>query len=79
MRATHKTFRQKVQNTQVYQSLNKVQKDMISTTQNLTAIGKSLVVVEQNGIKHWEEVSQNSRNNAEIIRELYSKSLIVKI
>lgn len=79
MRATHKTFRHKVQNTQVFQSLNKVQKDMVSTTQNLTAIGKSLTVVEQKGIKHWQEVSQNSPNNAEIIRELYSKSLTVII
>lgn len=77
MRATHKTFRHKVQNTKVYQSLNKVQKDMISTTQNLTAIGKSLAVVEQKGIKHWEQHSQNNLNNAEIIRELYVKNLTV--
>jgi len=79
MRSTHKTFRKKVQNTQVYQSLGKVQKEIVSTRQNLDAIGKSLEVVEKNGIKHWEQVSQNSPNNAEIIRELYSKNLTVQI
>jgi hypothetical protein len=52
---------------------------MISTTQNLTAIGKSLAVVEKNGVKHWEQHSQNNQNNAEIIRELYMNQLEVKL
>ena len=74
-----KNFRQKVQSTQVFQSLGSMQKQIVSTRQNIDAISKSLTVVEEKGIKHWEQHSQNSLNNAEIIRELYAKSLNVII
>lgn len=77
MTTTIKIFRQKVQSTQVYQALGTVQKQIISTRQNIDAIGKSLMIIEKEGVKRWEEVSQNSRNNAEIIRELYAKNLTV--
>jgi hypothetical protein len=77
MTTTIKIFRQKVQSTQVYQALGTVQKQIISTRQNIDAIGKSLMLIEKEGVKRWEETSQNSRNNAEIIRELYAKSLTI--
>jgi hypothetical protein len=35
------------------------------------------MLIEKEGVKRWEETSQNSRNNAEIIRELYAKSLTI--
>lgn len=72
------TIRRRVRATQVFQNLGKVQQEIVSTGQNIKAIHSSLFVVKQNGIKHWESVSQNSRNNAEIIRELYVKQLEVK-
>ncbi|MEO8532830.1 MAG: hypothetical protein ABI441_03735 [Flavobacterium sp.] len=78
MKSKHTSFRRKVQNTQVYLSLGKIQKEIISTQQNLSAIGKSLAFVEKNGIKIWEKVSGNSINNAEIIREIHAKNLEVK-
>jgi len=76
---THTIFRQNVKNTEVYQSLDSVQKGIISTRQNLDAIGKSLEFVQENGIKIWEDITQNSLNNAEIIRELHIKNLEVKL
>lgn len=78
MKSKHKSFRRKVQNTQAYKSLGKIQKEIISTQQNLNAIGKSLDFVEKNGVKVWETVSGNSLNNAEIIREIHAKNLEVK-
>ena len=47
-------FREKVKDTQVYQSLRPVQKGIVRTRQNLDAIGKSLEFVQKNGIKVWE-------------------------
>ena len=70
--------RKKVIATQVFQNLGKVQQEIASTGQNIKAIHSSFLVVKQQGIKHWEFVSQNSRNNAEIIRELYVNQLEVK-
>lgn len=72
------TFRSKVVATQVYQNLGKIQQQIVSAGQNVKAIRSSFLVVKQNGIKYWESVSQNSRNNAEIIRELYANQLEVK-
>lgn len=72
------TIRRKVRATQVFQNLGRVQQDIASTGQNIKAIHCSLFVAKQHGIKHWEAVSQNSRNNAEIIRELYANQLEVK-
>jgi hypothetical protein len=76
-RKTH--FREKVKETQVYQSLRPVQKGIVRTRQNLDAIGKSLEFVQKNGIKVWEEITQNKPNNAEIIRELHAKNLDVNL
>jgi hypothetical protein len=42
MTTTIKIFRQKVQSTQVYQALGTVQKQIISTRQNIDAIGKNI-------------------------------------
>ncbi|MBC7847230.1 MAG: hypothetical protein H7Y10_12135 [Flavobacterium sp.] len=72
------TIRRRVRATQVFQNLGKIQQGIVSTGQNIKAIHSSLKVVKQNGIKHWESVSQNSQNNAEIIRELYANELEVK-
>lgn len=71
-------IRARVRETQAFQSLSKIQQRVVNTGQNITAIYKGFQVVKQNGIKHWETFSQNSRNNAEIIRELYGNSLEVK-
>ncbi|MFV5696665.1 hypothetical protein ACM55G_14645 [Flavobacterium sp. LB3P122] len=71
-------IRAKVRETQAFLSLSKIQQEIVNTGQNITAIFKGFEVVKQNGIKYWERYSQNSRNNAEIIRELYGNSLEVK-
>lgn len=78
MKKTHKSFRRKVQDTQVYKSLGKIQKGIVNTRQNLSAINTSLKFVKENGVKKWEQVSENSVNNAEIIREIHAKNLEVK-
>jgi len=70
--------RKKVITTQVFQNLGKVQQEIASTGQNIKAIYSSLLVAKKRGIKHWESISQNSRNNAEIIRELYANQIEVK-
>lgn len=72
------TIRRRVRTTAVFINSNKVQQDILSTNQNLNAINSSLFLAKKHGIKHWEKVSQNSRNNAEIIRELYVNQLEVK-
>jgi hypothetical protein len=69
MTTTIKIFRQKFK-VPKYQALGTVQKQIISTRQNIDAIGKTYANRKE-GVKRWEETSQNSRNNAEIIRELY--------
>jgi len=72
------TIRRRVRASQVFIKSNKVQQDILTTNQNLNAINSSLFVAKKHGIKHWETFSQNSRNNAEIIRELYANQLEVK-
>lgn len=72
------TIRRRVRASQVFINSNKVQQDILTTNQNLNAINSSLFVAKQNGIKHWEKISQNTHNNAEIIRELYVNQLEVK-
>lgn len=72
-------LRKKVKATQVFTNLNTFHKEIVNTRQNLKAIGKSLLVIEKEGIKNWEERTQNSYNNAEIIREIYAKHLEVKL
>jgi len=72
------TIRRRVRATAVFLNSNKVQQDILTTNQNLNAINSSLFVAKKHGIKHWESVSQNSRNNTEIIRELYANQLEVK-
>jgi hypothetical protein len=69
---------EKVKKTQAFLALNKAQRDIASTGQNITAIGKGIAAVKLNGFLHWETFSQNSRNNTEIIREIYANSLEVK-
>jgi negative regulator of sigma E activity len=71
-------IRAKVNDTHAFLALNKVQRDIVNTGQNITAIYKGLEEVKTNGVLHWETFSQNSRNNAEIIREIYTNSLEVK-
>ena len=77
MRNKIKKIRRTVQQTDVYQKSDSVHKSIISTRQNLDAIGKSLLYVQQNGIKIWEDITQNNHRNAEIIRELHIKNLEV--
>lgn len=71
-------IRKRVRATQVFKKLRPIQQELTCCSQNLRAINNSLFVVKQNGIKHWEKISQNSPNNAEIIRELYANQLEVK-
>ncbi|MFW0737606.1 hypothetical protein [Flavobacterium sp. T12S277] len=78
MKNTHKSLRRKVHDTQVYQSLGKIQRGIVNTRQNLSAINTSLKFVKEKGVKEWEQVSQNSISNAEIIREIHTKNLEVK-
>ncbi|MBC5840776.1 hypothetical protein H8R23_05105 [Flavobacterium sp. F-380] len=75
---SNRRIRAKVKETQVFLALNKVQQGIVSTRQNLTAISNGVASVKVNGIVHWETFSQNSRNNSEIIREIYTNSLEVK-
>jgi hypothetical protein len=72
------TIRKRVRTTRVFRDSNRIQQGIISTNQNLKAINNSLFLVKQKGIKHWETISQNTRSNAEIIRELYTNQLEVK-
>jgi hypothetical protein len=71
-------IRAKVKETQAFLALNKAQRDIVNTGQNITAIRKGIEAVKLNGFLHWETFSQNSRNNSEIIREIYANSLEVK-
>jgi len=71
-------IRRRVRATQAFNQLRPIQQELVCCSQNLKAINNSLFVVKQNGIKHWEKISQNSHNNAEIIRELYANQLEVK-
>ena len=71
-------IRARVRETQAFQSLSKIQQRIVVTGQNITAIYKGLESVKANGILLWEHNSQNSINNSEVIRELYTRSLEVK-
>lgn len=71
-------IRAKVRETQAFTSLTKAQQEIVKTGQNITAIFNGFQAVKINGVVHWETFSQNSQNNAEIIRELYANSLEVK-
>jgi hypothetical protein len=70
-------IRVQVNGTHAFLALNKVQRDIINTGQNITAICKGLEEVKTNGVLHWEIFSQNCKNNREIIREIYTNSLEV--
>jgi hypothetical protein len=71
-------IRARVRETKAFLSLTNIQQEIVNTGQNITAIHKGLESVKVNGILFWEHNSQNSINNAEIIRELYANSLEVK-
>ena len=71
-------IRTQVKGTHAFLALNKVQRDIVNTGQNITAISKGLEEVRINGILHWETISHNCRNNRKIIREIYTNSLEVK-
>lgn len=70
-------IRSRVRETQAYLSLGKIQRNIVNTGQNITAIHKSLETVKTIGIAEWEKASLNSINNQEIVRELYANSLEV--
>jgi hypothetical protein len=72
-------IRARVRETQAYLSLGKIPQLIVNTGQNITAIFRSLETVRNIGIKEWEQVSQNSINNKEIVRELYANSLEVQL
>jgi hypothetical protein len=71
-------IRARVRETQAFLRLGKFQQNIVNTGQNITAIYRSLETVKTIGIGKWEQVSQNSINNSEIVRELYANSLEVK-
>lgn len=71
-------IRAKVKETQAFLSLSKPQQQIAKTGQNITAIHKGIEEVKVHGVLQWETFSQHSRNNSEIIRELYANSLEVK-
>jgi hypothetical protein len=71
-------IRARVRETKAFLGLTNIQQEIINTGQNITAIHKGLETAKANGILFWEHNSQNSINNAEIIRELYANSLEVK-
>jgi hypothetical protein len=71
-------IRARVRETKAYLSLGKIQQRIVNTGQNITAIFKSIETVKNVGIGQWDQISQNSINNKEIVRELYANSLEVK-
>lgn len=70
-------IRARVRETQAFLSLGKFQRNIVNSGQNITAIHKSLETVRTLGVKQWEQVSQNSINNSEIVRELYANDQVV--
>ena len=74
----NKRLKQRVRETQVYKSLNTVQKEMISQTQNVMVIERGLSIIQDAGIQRWKQVSKYSQNNDAVIRELYANELEVK-
>ena len=79
MTIIHSSFRQKVESTMAFKSLSIFQQRFVGQMQNIIAIGKSIEFIEENGLDKWEEVSQNSTINKEIIRELYTQDFVQKL
>lgn len=74
----NKTLKQRVIETQLYKSLNAVQKELLKTSQNVIVIERALFIIADAGITRWQQVSKYSPNNEAVIRELYMNNLEVK-
>ena len=74
----NKTLKQRVKETQLYRGLNAVQKEFLSTSQNVIVIERALFIIADAGITRWQQVSKYSPNNEAVIRELYMNNLEVK-
>jgi hypothetical protein len=73
-----KTIRERVKASQTFSSINKAQKTIVNSSQNIRAIRKGFLRLKTLGIVEWEKAFKGNDTNAEIIRELYINSLIIK-
>ncbi|NRT11505.1 hypothetical protein [Flavobacterium sp. 14A] len=73
-----KTIRERVKASQAFRTINSAQKNIINSSQNIRAIRKGFLRLKTLGIVEWEKAFKGSNTNAEIIRELYINSLIIK-